>query len=354
MNSCKSCKLQFKYERDLHSHLRDFHLHDHEFFIGCNLQGCPGKFKTFNALYIHRHRKHSEYKSTSSHYIPNIDFADNSQNVSTDHFQQDSENSPFINEQNNTECMQNNTELNIAKFILYLRATTNVTTSNLNVILQKMKDLIQNEVSNTISDNALKTEKSLSLSDIVDTEEIIESSIMCFKNFNSVQKQDSYFAKNFRVSKPVATNLSRAIVPAGRINNSMQYKIEDLSMVYIPLPEIVNNIFQNDTMKKIISEKITNKRNVLLSFQDGLLFQKCAFLKQHPNALQFILYYDELEVCNPLGSKAGNQKLGMFYMVFGNISPKYRSTLKMINLVAVVKASYVKLHGMDQILEPRY
>lgn len=71
-------------------------------------------------------------------------------------------------------------------------------------------------------------------------------------------------------------------------------------MAYITIAEIVSNVLQNSTMKKIISEKINNQRNVLLSFQDGLLFQKCVLLKkQHPDALQFILYYDELEVCNP-------------------------------------------------------
>lgn len=67
---------------------------------------------------------------------------------------------------------------------------------------------------------------------------------------------------------------------------------------------------------------------------------------------QFILYYDELEVCNPLGSKAGLQKLGMFYMVLGNMPPNYRSCLKKINLLAIVKASCVKTYGMDKILAP--
>ena len=35
-----------------------------------------------------------------------------------------------------------------------------------------------------------------------------------------------------------------------------------------------------------------------------------AFSK-YPDALQFIMYYDEIEVANPLGAKAGKHKLGM-------------------------------------------
>ena len=45
-------------------------------------------------------------------------------------------------------------------------------------------------------------------------------------------------------------------------------------------------------------------------FCDGLLF-KCHPLFQHdPLALQLITYYDEVEVCNPLGSHRGTNKLG--------------------------------------------
>lgn len=99
--------------------------------------------------------------------------------------------------------------------------------------------------------------------------------------------------------------------------------------------------FRTTRKKKKISEK-----NVLLSFQDDLIFQKYVFLKQHLDALQFILYNEELEVCNTLASKTGIQKLGMFYVIFGNVSPKYRSTLKMIHLVAV-KVCIVTWYGSN-------
>ena len=32
--------------------------------------------------------------------------------------------------------------------------------------------------------------------------------------------------------------------------------------------------------------------------------------RAHPDALQLIIYFDEIEVCNPLGSHAGVHKLG--------------------------------------------
>jgi len=82
----------------------------------------------------------------------------------------------------------------------------------------------------------------------------------------------------------------------------------------------------------------------------------------HPifsTALQVFLYFDELEVCNPLGSKTKTHKLfnsihaiGNFYFTLGNTPPKYQSKLKSIQLLAIVKTKLLSLYGMDAILEP--
>lgn len=91
----------------------------------------------------------------------------------------------------------------------------------------------------------------------------------------------------------------------------------------------------------------------------------------HTDALQIFLYYDELEICNPLGSKVKIHKLGMytvccfiyvcmlflfnagsFYFTLGNLSPKYRSKLSSIYLVALVKSKFISIYGMDAVLKP--
>ena len=57
---------------------------------------------------------------------------------------------------------------------------------------------------------------------------------------------------------------------------------------------------------------------------DELLKDYCAF-KTHPlfsvdpTALQIMLYYDDLEICNPIGSRAKKHKLSMT-LALGNNS----------------------------------
>ena len=50
--------------------------------------------------------------------------------------------------------------------------------------------------------------------------------------------------------------------------------------------------------------------NFLADFCDGSLFKSHSFFQVHPSGLQLIIYFDELEVCNPLGSHSGIHKLG--------------------------------------------
>ena len=46
-------------------------------------------------------------------------------------------------------------------------------------------------------------------------------------------------------------------------------------------------------------------------FCDGDFFKDHPVFTSNPLAIQVILYYDDIEVANPLGSKAGNHKLGI-------------------------------------------
>ena len=47
-------------------------------------------------------------------------------------------------------------------------------------------------------------------------------------------------------------------------------------------------------------------------FCDGEAFSEHPLFSSDPTALQLFLYYDEVEIANPLGSKTGKHKLGMY------------------------------------------
>lgn len=48
----------------------------------------------------------------------------------------------------------------------------------------------------------------------------------------------------------------------------------------------------------------------MYDYCDAGFYKQHSLFQMHPNALQFIIYFDEIEVANPLGSRAGVHKLG--------------------------------------------
>ena len=107
-------------------------------------------------------------------------------------------------------------------------------------------------------------------------------------------------------------------------------------------------------------------------------------------ALQIILYYDELEICNPLGSRRKKAQtrytcyvmyvclrlvvyifvahifsfrstcnfahmtyaLGAFYFLLGNLHPRLRSKISTSQLLLLAKSSMVAEFGIDHMLQP--
>ena len=75
--------------------------------------------------------------------------------------------------------------------------------------------------------------------------------------------------------------------------------------------------------------------------------------------LAFILYYDEVEVVNSLGSFTGTHKIGLFYWALINLPPDQRMDLCNIHLATVVLDTDMHYYGAEQVVsgppgEPDY
>lgn len=62
---------------------------------------------------------------------------------------------------------------------------------------------------------------------------------------------------------------------------------------------------------QIAKATATASTGLLVDYEDGSHFRKHPLLSTVSSFLQIFLYYDDLEVCNPLGSKAKVHKLSM-------------------------------------------
>lgn len=95
---------------------------------------------------------------------------------------------------------------------------------------------------------------------------------------------------------------------------------------------------------------ISSNENVLSDLCDGTVFQNHELFTNDPTALQILLYYDDINLSNPLTNKV--HKITLFYYQLGNIRKEYRSKLDSIRLFAVCKTSYLRYYGLNAILKP--
>lgn len=128
--------------------------------------------------------------------------------------------------------------------------------------------------------------------------------------------------------------------------------LKNKSFYYIPLIQSLKQLLRNSRIFSMVSTVPQRSREgFLYDFTDGALFTSHPLYSQRPNALQILLYSDEIEICNPLGPHASANKLLMFYYSLGNIDPKFRSKLAAIRLLAIAKAKDVSQWGVDVILK---
>ena len=106
--------------------------------------------------------------------------------------------------------------------------------------------------------------------------------------------------------------------------------------------------------------------NLIEDYCDGSTFKNHPLFPVDLTALQIMFYYDNLEVCNPIGSRAKKHKLGkyylcgyilkvlyfggVFYHILGNIPPNRDHHLKLYSLLQLCAIHYFRSMGSTKYL----
>lgn len=66
--------------------------------------------------------------------------------------------------------------------------------------------------------------------------------------------------------------------------------------------------------------------------------------------IQVAIFFDEFEICNPLGSKTCSHKIGGFYFSMCNLPTRFNSNLSNIHLLALCHHEDIKNNGINSVL----
>jgi len=108
---------------------------------------------------------------------------------------------------------------------------------------------------------------------------------------------------------------------------------------------VLSNIAARD--KILLSDYVPNE-DFFTCFEDGQVFQNSDFYREHPRSIRLLLYYDDVDVVNPLGSKTEIHKIGAFYATIMNFEEN--SQLGCIHTVQLCCDQDVRKYGFHAVL----
>ena len=123
---------------------------------------------------------------------------------------------------------------------------------------------------------------------------------------------------------------------------------------YIPFLSSLKALLLDSTIIEEIQKcpERYHKDGKMEDFCDGNRFKQHTLFKNNPHAIQILAHFDEVEMCNPLGSHIKKHKMGIVTYTIGNVHPKYRSKLKCMQLAVITSVPVIERYGIHEILKP--
>lgn len=181
----------------------------------------------------------------------------------------------------------------------------------------------------------------------------IDSLSSCFSHVGTEYKRLQYFENTNKFVKPTQITIGSTQQKVNENNTAVM----DLKDTFVCMVSLKQNLELFLTLQgvydSIISyhEELANEQDVIRNIIQGEIW-KNLHEKDSDVYLPLILFFDDLETGNPLGSHAGKNKIGAVYISIGSLPPEHSSKLENIFLVMLFKSHDRVTFGNKVIFEP--
>ena len=362
---CFKCKKQFLNTGKLSLHLRSFHLlTSHDNFI-CYQDGCRQSFTLINSLLKHINRYH---KNDDVQQLP-VDENDDRQPVienvvnpddgSDDDISLDEENTDpagdaeEVSEILDPELMKKDA----ASFILHMRGTAAATLTSVKKYVDATESLVANNVGvlkHQVIDLLQRNNINLDSDDVQSVLSNFDSVSDPFEGLRTVDQQNKYFNEHCNLVQPETLSLpgSRYDQHLDKSSCTLKQNLVTETYQYISITKTLQAILSSASLRTLIENEQRSQNGFLSGYKDGQQYTEHGMFNGHPNTIRITLYYDDVEVANPLGSKRVIHKLGMFYFSIDNLPKLYNRDMKSIHLLAVCHSLDLGKNGFEAVLRP--
>ncbi|KAK3917322.1 L-xylulose reductase [Frankliniella fusca] len=266
-----------------------------------------------------------------------------------------SRNSSNVEESSDTEesGLDNELQNSAARMVLNLRRTGNVTETAMKKFMEETQKLSEQ------SAKSMRQQVVDNLTSAGVNEDTIRKSVdigvtQPFKKLKNCQQQMKYFEENFHLVQPESKQFGDRYDERldKETGNALPVQVP-VKFQYISVKKTLTAVLNNKVLFDLIHSETAGTDGKMRSFLDGSLAGEHPLIKEHPHALRLVLYIDDFECANPLGSKAGPHKITAVYLLIQNLPPEENARLRSIHLSAHAYREDLPLDKLvDVLLEP--
>ena len=186
------------------------------------------------------------------------------------------------------------------------------------------------------------------LEKVFDEYELVQKT---FNGLRSQHNQDKYFREKGYLVSPEEKVLGQSFVSqSDSSSGGVCQTLKNDTFQYIPITKTIKkHLEQPGIMTAILNQQPSQDDCLLRTHLDGSYF-KNKFSAENNVVIPILLYCDDYETGNPLGSKKGTHKLAGFYISLLCLPLQFQASLSNILLAACGKRTEIAKYGIDRIL----
>lgn len=344
---CPVCDFRQPFiERDMNNHLRG-HLRQ-KVTVPCPFKACKFKtnvYSTYNAHKCREHQNTSDYDETV--VVQNVTTV--SQDSDNEHeppeFSEEMETETVLETLSSSNELEEQLQYNLAAFFLKMQTLLHVSQRATQEIIEHIDQLFtlaQPVVRESVIKILKKHDCTITdklVSDIVQAvseSNVLHKAVTSEGPLSTAKRRKTYYEEKFPFARPV------------------QYIIESSqrTYMYVPILSTLQMLLSKPDVLEKVKETSSQLPGQYSSYCDGSYYQENQLLSAEGHKLSIILYIDDFEIANPLGTSKKMYKVCAVYWTLANLPVKYRSALHCTQLALLCNSNDVRQFGYEKVFAP--
>lgn len=380
MIPCPFCESQLHCKDDFMNHVKIRHKTLMSNVCRCQIDNCSRSFNNFYAYKKHYFREHStpcnDVPKTSNKTLenstidselsnqlngPNPSFTNNSRDGDVEYLTPGSSNSLKQNTDAviespkmqtlshdrtdfSTTAFQSLVDQELSSFVSEIFAEASLPRSLVHKLISKWQDLYGSKFIPILKEKCTQTSNhQQTLSELNAMLTVLQKG---FDKFNSNYQSIQYFQAESSLIKPQSVVIN-STVNSKTLGKKRRAVISNAEIQIVPMKDVLKIFLETPTVLSEILDYTSRCKasETIISSIQCEVWQRIEV--KHPGKLllPLIVYFDDFEVNNPLGSRANIRKLGAVYFSIASIPPEFSSMLENIFLAQLHQTKDHKTAG---------